>query len=1020
MLTVSNETKEIVLKHVSEDLLCEALKFSLDDIYKVREEVSNYYTHQLFRVFDRDDYHVNMYFYANDSIGCSCTCDEYRKKRKCRHIALSLLFRYEDIFEVGEDEKNDFIFNKLFDSTLKQLVNFDVNFTFDNYMNKVKVKFKIGLDKMYVVGNKINNFFNNYDKKEFSLVFGNNFTFFSNNHKLSEKDIEIIEFVKNTESFNSYLSSELFLNYIEFNYLLNILGDKVYSITNYGNCVGYKKNSSNKLLLSKDDDKFEFDFDYDNIEFLDCEHRYVYDDGLCLVDEKTRKIYNELKNYGISKLKLDESNALKFSEYVGSDFKDNFIVSDEIKDKFLIIEPKVKLYFDLDNDVCCRVMFDYSGNVVNYFDSSDFLRNKLFENKVIERLKSFNFLIGDDIRIKKLDDMVKFVNEDIFKLKEEYEVFTTKNLNDFNISKPYISSDFSIGKDNVFSYKFELGEIDKELNKVFESAKNLDKYYRLKNGNVIELNNDVFELMDIMEELDIQETEGEILKYRALYLDSLKNFNIINTNNLFKDFVDNFKKNKNASVDFNASDLNVLRDYQKFGVEWLHNIYKSGFGGILADEMGLGKTIQSIIFVKEILKKKKCKILIISPTSLIYNWENEILKFGDDINYKVVADSKDKRIEDLNTDYDVYITSYGRLRLDSELYEKMNFEIVIIDEAQNIKNPQAGISKALKNLKAECKIALTGTPVENSVIEIWSIFDFILPGLLGNLKKFQNKYSVKDMDETAHERLVKLSSLINPFILRRKKIDVLADLPSKIENNIYLDLGEEQKKLYAMQVKKTTLEFEELMALEGFLKARFKILQLITRLRQICIDPSLVFDYKSPAIKMVETLNLVRNYINNGHKILIFSSFKSALCNFKNLLDENNISSYMIDGSVSSKNRSILVENFNKDNTNVFLITLKAGGTGLNLTSADVVIHLDMWWNPQVENQATDRAHRIGQKKSVEVVKLICKGTIEEKILELQEKKKILNDVLIDGENENVLFNSLNEDDIKELLTSFE
>ena len=364
------------------------------------------------------------------------------------------------------------------------------------------------------------------------------------------------------------------------------------------------------------------------------------------------------------------------------------------------------------------------------------------------------------------------------------------------------------------------------------------------------------------------------------------------------------------------------------------------------------------------------------------------------------------------------ITSYGLIRNDYEAYSKYNFNLIAIDEAQNIKNPNAGITKAVKDLKADIKLALTGTPIENNILELWSIFDFIMPGYLATKDKFQRIYNVKDMDNEKNN-LDKLNTQIKYFILRRKKKDVVKDLPEKIENNIYIDLGQKQKEIYAAEVQRTKESLDEMVREEGFTKAKFKILQLLTKLREICVDPSLIFEnYKGGSAKIEELLKIVEETKANGHKMLIFTTYKKALDLIIPKLNNIGVSSYYIDGSVSSKKRMELVDKFNNDDTDVFIITLKAGGTGLNLTSATVVIHLDLWWNPQVENQATDRAHRIGQKNKVEVIRLITKGTIEERILELQNKKRKLADMLIDGEghSENQ-FSKLTEDDIKMLLS---
>ena len=460
------------------------------------------------------------------------------------------------------------------------------------------------------------------------------------------------------------------------------------------------------------------------------------------------------------------------------------------------------------------------------------------------------------------------------------------------------------------------------------------------------------------------------------------------------------------NLQFNNVDNKQLRNYQKLGVKWLYVLYKTHLGGILADEMGLGKTYEAICFIKEVLKdNKSSKILIITPTSLIYNWEKELVKFSPNIKYLIIYDNKIKRkkLYDFYNDYNIFITSYGLIRNDNDYYLNKKFDICLIDEAQNIKNYYTLLSNKIKNIKAHTKIALTGTPIENSILDLWNIFDFILPGYLGNLDDFMMKYhNFKNLEE--------LKVLIGPFILRRTKKDVIKDLPSKIEKNIYLELTDTAKALYLKNLSLTKKELNNS-------SSKIKILALLMKLRQICIDPHLIYDnYPEESVKMLKLLEIVRYYVKNNHKILIFSSFKSVIDNAELLFKENNITSYKITGTVKSNERNELVNNFNKNNINCFLITLKAGGVGLSLTSADIVIHLDIWWNPQVEIQATDRAHRIGQTKTVTVLKLITRGTIEENILKLQEQKSILSNELITTNNNN-LFN-LSKEDIKTLLST--
>jgi len=713
--------------------------------------------------------------------------------------------------------------------------------------------------------------------------------------------------------------------------------------------------------------------------------------------------------------------------------QNNINISEDITDIVISLKPEASLYFDLNKDyITCEIKLDYKGNIINYFDKNDnIIRNEEYENTIINKLLEYGFVINKNkILLTELDNIGYFLSEGISNL-TEYKIYTTKKIDSINfVKESKIKSNFSIGKDGIMSYNFDTDNINiEELDNVLSSLKSKKKYYKLKNGNIIDLNNnsELNELSNLFDDLsisskDIKNGNLEIPKYRAFYIDSLKsNYSIIDTDNSFNKFISNFRKYKEIDIKFSDTDEKILRDYQKEGVKWLYTLYKCDLGGILADEMGLGKSIQTICMIKEILKEKKdAKIMIVCPTSLVYNWKKEFDKFAPDLKYVTVAESKEKRKEIINNfnDYNIFITTYGLIRNDNDEYEKKYFELCIIDEAQAIKNYQAGMTKEIKKIKAKTKFALTGTPLENSVLELWSIFDFIMPGYLNSLLKFRELYGIKDIDEESLERLKKLNYQIKPFILRRKKQDVLKSLPDKIENNIYLDLPQTQKTLYLKVLKESEKEINELIETEGFSKARFKILQLLMKLRQVCIDPNIKYsNYNGESIKFEKLLEIVKEYISENHKILIFSSFKTVIDRVNDIFNKENITSYMIDGGVNSKERMNLVEKFNKDDTNCFLITLKSGGTGLNLTSADVVIHLDIWWNPQVENQATDRAHRIGQTNKVTVIKLITKGTIEERIIELQNKKKILSDNLIEGNNDSETLSNLSENDIRNLLS---
>ncbi len=445
-----------------------------------------------------------------------------------------------------------------------------------------------------------------------------------------------------------------------------------------------------------------------------------------------------------------------------------------------------------------------------------------------------------------------------------------------------------------------------------------------------------------------------------------------------------------------------LRPYQEQGFQWLWFLHEIGSGGILADDMGLGKTVQTIallLAVKSAVEKdakadgtKKFKALIVAPTSVVTNWERELDKFSPSIKHMVWhgVDRKD-RIEELE-DADVVITSYALLRRDEELLAKLDLRYAILDEAQNIKNPLSATARAAKRLKADRRLALSGTPIENRLSEIWSIFDFVSPGLLGPLDKFEERYA-RPIDAGDQKTAARLRATIHPFILRRTKSEVAKDLPEKIEMDQICDLTGEQAALYGAVLKEVRAQVMGEVERQGLAKSQIQILAGLTRLRQAACDPRLLGlprDFgDEDSGKLLALRELIQTSIAGGHRVLVFSQFVSMLTLIRRAMEEDGVAYEYLDGS--TKDRMGKVENFQReDGPPVFLISLKAGGAGLNLTAADTVIHFDPWWNPAVEDQATDRAHRIGQMKVVTTYRLVAKGTIEEKILELGGKKREL------------------------------
>ena len=439
-------------------------------------------------------------------------------------------------------------------------------------------------------------------------------------------------------------------------------------------------------------------------------------------------------------------------------------------------------------------------------------------------------------------------------------------------------------------------------------------------------------------------------------------------------------------------------------------------GGILADDMGLGKTLQVIALLADNMKGKKPSI-VVCPSSLVLNWKAEIEKWCPTLKVSIIKGFAEDRKTLINEydNYNLLVTSYDLLKRDIEEYEGKSFKYIIADEAQYIKNFTTQNATALKSLVGETKFALTGTPIENAVSELWSIFDFIMPGYLYSYNKFKKKLEEPILKQEDKEALKRLKTLINPFILRRVKKEVLTELPEKNITIMKNEMTDEQQKIYMSYFAQTKKEVSAELSENGFEKSKFKILMLLTRLRQICCHPSLFIDnYNGESGKLNQCIDLIKEAVDSGHKILLFSSYTSMFEIIEKELNKKNVKYYKLTGSTPVGKRVEMVEQFNNDDSiKIFLISLKAGGTGLNLTGADVVIHYDPWWNLSIENQATDRAYRIGQKNSVQVYKLITTNSIEEKINKLQEKKAKISDELLSTEE--TFINKLSKEEIMEL-----
>ena len=571
-----------------------------------------------------------------------------------------------------------------------------------------------------------------------------------------------------------------------------------------------------------------------------------------------------------------------------------------------------------------------------------------------------------------------------------------------------------------------------ELAEIFSSYDRKKKYHRLKNGAFITFNEEqkqvMSALLDVMKNYADKKNPDTIKMplFRALYLDELlaeKESVELKKNREYRKLIGKMRSYENGDYEVPQSLEAVLREYQRDGFYWIKTLKENGFGGILADDMGLGKTLQILAFL--LSEKEQGKVgdelrtLIVAPASLVYNWKKEVERFTPQLSVCVMAGTAHERkelIKNQTSNVDVWITSYDLLKRDIELYQDIVFANEIIDEAQYIKNQTTHAAKSVRLVNSSFRMALTGTPMENRLSELWSIFDYLMPGFLYGYMRFRSEIETPIVSDKDEDAMTRLRAMIHPFILRRLKKDVLKELPEKQEEIVTVALSGEQKKLYQAHSQRLKMFLEDQND-EDFAQNKLQILAELTKLRQLCCGPELLLEnYKGENAKLETCIELITQAIAGGHKILLFSQFTSMLDLIGEELKKAKIDYYRIDGSVKKEARMEMVEQFQnpQNQVSVFCISLKAGGTGLNLNAADIVIHYDPWWNKAAQNQATDRAHRIGQKHAINVYQLIAEETIEQKICELQQVKEDLAEEVLSGEG--ISSTQFNKDEIMNLL----
>jgi len=924
----------------------------------------------------------------------------------------------------------------------------------DKRRTGIAVSMKIGEDRLYVLKD-FREFFAAMASGQ-ALYFGKQFTYEPRWHKFAPDDQALMDMLWEVYKLDAHLAGygqprlvhkkEVLLPESMLDKLLELLRHREFNLSvgnrYYGNVQVVEEEIPLQFALEGAQGDLALKVNgQDGLEFLDNQMNYVLHGGN--VHKLTGKQAQGLRPvvYGLSYTKGD-------TILLPQDLREQFVsmllpalkqageveIAPSLEKDFYQHPLVAQVRLDgTAEEVSAQILYVYGEFEVNPFspDPPDtgekiLVRDVKGEKNLMALLEQAGFTVrGGGLHLVGEDKVFALFAEYAPRLQHLAEVYYSDRLGRAaNVQRPVPKGQVRISAGNLLEVDFELDGVSKEeLAAVLGSLREKRKYHRLRDGSWLDLDQGgLAGMTGILEELEVKQNDlargrVQVPAYRALALEHHLNdasMTSFRRHRSYRELVSKIREIDETEFELPAELEPVLRDYQKRGFAWLKTLAACNMGGILADEMGLGKTLQVIALLKSQLPLE-APALVVAPTSLLYNWRAEVQRFAPDLRVAIVAGNREERLQLLKQqDADVVVTSYALLRRDVEEYLDWEFSWCILDEAQYVKNPVSQTARAVKQLSARRRLALTGTPMENSLIELWSIFDFLMPGFLAGHKKFSQKYA-KPIQEGDASRAAELSRKVAPFILRRLKKNVLKELPEKIEHTMLSELTWDQKKLYLAWLERIRTQAAAALAEDGFNRSRVKILAGLTRLRQICCHPSLFLeDYGGGSGKLEQLREVAADAVGSGHRLLVFSQFTSMLQMIRQRLEADGLNCFYLDGSTPAEKRLEYVHSFNRGEGDLFLISLKAGGTGLNLVGADTVIHYDLWWNPAVEDQASDRAHRIGQTRRVQVMKFVAMGTIDEKIHELQQKKKELIDKVIDpGET---LLSTLSEAELREIL----
>ncbi len=1012
-------------------------------------------------------YGVTIGFGEDEQITHSCNCPAHAKyPGACKHVVAALLFiadyqqRADALENLGWEDQTAYKiieyfrkreYRKLTPQYFHLALQVTVNEPLKSRQSKAFVGLYAGSSKMYKVSNTKKFIQDYYNHKEIRL--GKEFRYIPEECQFEPTSAAVLAYLTEIYEIQETLGKTYYSNLFNRQELVvsqNMLC-KLLRLAEGLHCdiiLRDKKMENMEIMCSNPKLSMELQMEDEVLSLHDMGQEpiiSIYEDGSILCYQgciylpdmeflaNLRPFFTTLFGKKQSELEFRGENMGSFIEKVLPVIKKtmNIQVPEKIKDHYIVEQLQPKLYFDIDRSrqrpvLVARMIFAYGEHEVNPLQDEQkgsyiLVRDREEEEQLLRLMYDKHFSVRrEQFVLTKEDEIFQLMTEGIQDLCRQFEVFYSKEYKANSIKKVgMLSAGIRLNTDiNLLEMDVDYGHIPKEeLRDFFRSIKLKKKYYRLKSGAFVNLMTEDKQIDELRDLLSIGEvTEDNKIAFSQTAVmevdELLPHTQRITRDAGYKQLLEDLKNPDKTNWELPNGMEDILRPYQITGYRWLCSLAHYGMGGILADDMGLGKTLQTITYV---LANPGTRTLIVCPTSLAYNWQDEFSKFAPQIATQIISGTPQERADLMqqSTDVPVWITTYPLIRKDVDLYKAQIFDACFIDEAQFIKNPTSLGAKAVKAVQAKHRFALTGTPIENTLSELWSIFDFVMPGFFGRYRQFEECYEKPILRDHDSVQMQKLRRKIRPFVLRRMKKEVLTELPDKIETRRMAEMGAKQRKIYESYLARIQMELagDEENTPGG---NRMQVLAALTRLRQICCHPAtFASNYHGGSGKLDLLMEQLPDILEGGHSVIVFSQFTSMLSIIAHELKQRNIPFFYLAGSTSAQERKREVKEFNRGEVKVFLISLKAGGTGLNLTGADTVIHFDPWWNPAVEDQATDRAYRIGQKKKVQVIKYVMKDSIEEKIYELQKRKKQLSDQLIQaGES---FVTQLTMEEIKEL-----